>query len=143
MKTLAICAVVALVGGLMGLPLAIAADADPVVGTWQLNPAKSTFTSGPNIRSQTRIYTQAGGKISLVIKAKSADGKEVTSRTTYELNGKDFPVEGNPDYNSLSAKQMDSHTAEFSLKKDGKVIGHTRRTVAANGKTMTSTSKFM
>jgi hypothetical protein len=39
---------------------AIAAEssADPVVGTWNLNVAKSTFKAGPALKSQTRTYSQ-------------------------------------------------------------------------------------
>ena len=46
---------------------AVAAGADPVVGTWQLNVSKSEFTSGPSIKSQTRTYSQSGQSIKLVL----------------------------------------------------------------------------
>jgi hypothetical protein len=47
-------------------------------------------------------------------------------------------VTGTPDYDSLSAKRINSNTAEFSLKKGGKEIGTTSRTVSKDGKTLTS-----
>jgi len=71
----------------------------------------------------------------------TADGKEGTMKTTYQLDGKDYPVTGAPDYDSLSAKQVDSNTAEFDLKKGGKKIGMSSRTVSADGKTLTSKMK--
>jgi hypothetical protein len=40
---------------------------------------------------------------------------ESTSRTSYELNGKSFPVEGTPDYNNLSGKRINSNTTRFTL----------------------------
>jgi hypothetical protein len=70
----------------------------------------------------------------------AADGKEVTSHTTYQLNGKDFPVTGVTDYDSLSAKRIDSNTAEFTLKKGGKEVGTTSRKVSKDGKTLTTKS---
>jgi hypothetical protein len=33
--------------------------ADSIVGTWNLNLAKSTFAPGPAPKSQTRIYTES------------------------------------------------------------------------------------
>ena len=122
--------------------VAIAAAPDPVIGTWQLSAAKSTFTAGPAIKSQTRTYSQSGNEITLVMKSTGADGKEVATKTTYQLNGKDFPVTGSPDYDSLSATQVDSNAARFTLKKAGKAVGTTTRTVSKDGKMLTSTSKM-
>jgi hypothetical protein len=34
-------------------------DADPVVGTWKLNLAKSTFAGIPALKSQVRTYSQS------------------------------------------------------------------------------------
>ncbi len=122
---------------------AVAAEtsADPVVGTWNLNVAKSTFSAGPALKSQTRIYSQSTQGITLNMKTVGADGKETTTQTTYHLDGKDYPVTGSADYDSLSAKQIDRNTAEFTLSKAGKVVGTTRRTVSKDGKTLTATSK--
>jgi hypothetical protein len=140
MRKLLLTAVLAIVAAASVVP-AVAADPDPVVGTWQLNASKSTFTSGPAIKSQTRTYSQSGQSIALVMKTVGADGKEATTHTTYHLNGKDYPVTGTADYDSLSAKQVDSSTAEFTLKKGGNAIGTTSRTVSKDGKTLTSKNK--
>jgi hypothetical protein len=141
MRKLLATAVLAIVVAASGAPIAAAADSDPVAGTWQLNVSKSKFTAGPAIKSQTRTYSQSGPSITLVMKTMGADGKEATTHTTYQLNGKDFPVTGNSDYDSLSGKQVDSNTAEFTLKKGGKAIGTTSRTVSKDGKTLTAKSK--
>ena len=122
-----------------GMTMALAGGgADPVMGTWELDASKSTFTSGPAMKSQTRTYSQSGMNISLVMKTTTADGKEGTMKTTYQLDGKDYPVTGAPDYDSLSAKQVNAHAAEFILKKDGKPVGTSTRTVSTDGKTLTS-----
>ena len=39
--------------------MAAGVDADPVVGTWKLNLAKSTFGGGPALKSQIRTYSQS------------------------------------------------------------------------------------
>jgi hypothetical protein len=138
MRTLLVCATLAIVAGITGIPIAAAADADPIVGTWQMVPAKSSFKTGPTIKSQTRIYSQSGNQITLEMKTVTADGKEATTHTSYELNRKSFPVTGTKDYDSLSAKKIDNNTAEFTLMKGGKVVGTTSRAVSKDGKTMTS-----
>jgi hypothetical protein len=121
--------------------IAAGTAADPVVGTRNLNMAKSKFNVGPALKSQTRIYSQAAQGITLNMKTVGADGKETTTQTTYQLDGKDYPVAGTPDYDSLSAKQVDSNTAEFTLKKAGKTVATTKRTVSKDGKTLTATAK--
>ena len=139
MRTLLVCTVIVALLGVIDAPIAAAADADPVVGTWQLNAGKSTFKSGPAITSQTRTYSQSGDEITLDIKTVSAVGKETNSHTTYRLDGKSYPVTGNPDYDSIIGKQLNSHMAQFTLKKGDKVIGHTTRTVSKDGKKLTTT----
>jgi hypothetical protein len=121
--------------------LAAEAPSDPVVGTWKLNAAKSSFKAGPALKSQTRIYSQSAQGITLNMTTVGADGKEITSATTYHLDGSVYPVTGSPDYNSLSGKQVDSNTAEFRLIRSGKTVGTTRRTVSKDGNTLTATSK--
>ena len=50
--------------------------------------------------------------------------------------------DGYPDYDSLSAKQINANTAEFRLKKAGKAMGTTRRTVSKDGTTLTATTRL-
>ena len=121
-----------------GLALAAAATPDPVIGSWELNIAKSKFTTGPVLKSQSRTYSQSGDSIAVVIKSVGSDGKETTMHTTYKLDGKDYPVTGAPGWDTISGKQVDSNTAEFTVKKGGKVIGKISRTVSKDGKTLTS-----
>ena len=142
MRKLLLAAVFAFVVAGSSLAIAGAPASDPVIGTWKLNVSKSTFTAGPALKGQTRTYSQAGPNITLVMKSTGADGSEGTSRTTYQLDGKDYPVAGNPDFDSLSAQQVDSHTAEFTLKRGGKKVGTTSRMVSKDGKTLTSTMKL-
>lgn len=136
MRKLIVLAAFALVSAASGVVIAGAPAADPVIGTWKLDAAKSTFTGGPALKSHTRTYSQSGQSIALVMKSTSADGKEVTTRMTYQLDGKDHPVTGNPDFDSISGQQVDSNTARFTQKKGGKMVGTSDRTVSKDGKTL-------
>jgi hypothetical protein len=142
MRKLLVRAVLAIVATAGGVAFAAAPVPDPVVGTWQLNVSKSTFTAGQPIKTQTRTYSQSGRNISLDTKTVGADGKAATTHTTYQFNGKDAPVTGNPDYDSLTPKRVDHHTARFVLKMGGKAVGTTTRTVSKDGATLTVKTKL-
>jgi hypothetical protein len=117
--------------------IAAGSDADPVLGTWKLNLAKSTFGGGPALKSQIRTYSQSARGITLKMKTVSAEGRETTTQTTYQLNGQDHPSMGNPDFDSLSGMQIDTNTAEFTLKRAGTPVGKIRRTVSKDDRTLT------
>jgi len=118
-------------------PAVSAADADPIVGTWKLNLAKSVFAGIPALKSQIRTYSGSAPEFTLKMTTVSADGKETTTRATYKLNGRDFPSMGNPDFDSLSGIQIDANTAEFTLKRSGKPVGKIRRAVSDDRRTLT------
>jgi hypothetical protein len=141
MRKLLVRALLAIVAATSGVAIAEAAAPDPVIGTWQLNVSKSTFTPGPAPKSETRTYSQSGQSITLVIKRVGADGKEMTSQSTYQLDGKDYPWTGDPSVDSLSVKQVDSNTVKFTQKKAGKVVSTGSRTVSKDGKTLTLKTK--
>jgi hypothetical protein len=125
-----------------GAALAAGGTADPVIGTWKINVAKSTSGSGPATGSETRIYSQGKDGITVVINTVAADGKATTSKTTYHLDGKDYPVTGNADFDSISGKQTDANTVDFTLNKAGKAVGTLRRAVSKDGKTLTVTTEL-
>ncbi len=112
------------------------------MGTWQLNVSKSMYATGTAPKSQTRVYSKSGESITLVIKTVAADGTGSTAQTTYMLDGKDYPISGVADYNTLSAKQIDPNSAAFVLKKGGKRVGTTDRKVSAEGKVLTARTKL-
>ncbi len=109
--------------------------ADPIVGTWKLNVAKSKF-AGPALKAATRVYTEASGLYTLDQKITGADGKERSIHTTYREGTEEKQAAGGPADATL-AKKIDANTWDFELKKDGKVVGHVHRVVSANGKTLT------
>ena len=119
---------------------ATAFAADAVVGTWKLNVAKSKF-SGTQPKSATRVYAASTDGTSLDQKTVSADGKEISMHVTIKYDGKDYPVTGNPDGDSVAAKVIDAHTTDFTIKKGGKVVGTVHRVVSTDGKTLTVNNK--
>lgn len=53
---------------------------------------------------------------------------------TAPLNGTDAPMKGDPGITSVSVKMMGKDTLEETDKRDGKVIGISKMTLAADGK---------
>lgn len=115
--------------------------ADPIVGSWKLNVAKSKFSPGAELTVGTRVYTEANGTYTLEQKLTGKDGKETSNRVQYR-EGEDMkqasPVGG---ADTTHAKKIDANTWDFELKKDGKVVGHVHRVVSADGKTLTVHNK--
>ena len=120
---------------------AVAIAANPVVGTWQLNLAKSKFSPGPAPKNDTRSYTESADGITMTWKSVAADGKELNVTSTFKTDGKDYPLTGSPNFDTLTLKQVDSHTVHSIQKKGGKVVGETKRTVSKDGKQLTLASK--
>jgi len=110
--------------------------ADPIVGTWKLNVAKSKFSPGAELTAGSRIYTEAKGVYTLDQKLTGADGKERSSHTQYR-DGKDVKQAAGGPADATHATKIDANTWDFDLKKDGKVVGHVHRVVSADGKTLT------
>jgi hypothetical protein len=110
--------------------------ADPVVGTWKLNVAKSKFSSGAVLTAGTRVYTEANGLYTLDQKLTGANGKEMSNRVQYR-DGKDEKQATGGSADTTLAKKIDANTWDFDLKKDGKVVGQVHRVVSADGKTLT------
>jgi hypothetical protein len=110
--------------------------ADPIVGTWKLNVAKSTFSPGAALTAATRVYTEANGLYTLDQKLTSADGKEISLRVKYR-EGKEEKQTATGFVDATVAKRVDTNTWDFELKKGGKVVGHVHRVVSADGNTLT------
>ena len=87
------------------------------------------------------VPTRDGDQITLATTSTGADDKSVTVRSTYAYDGKDYAVTSSPDYDTQAVKRVDRSTVTAELKKAGKVVQRTRRTVSPDGKTLTLTFK--
>jgi hypothetical protein len=123
-------------------PLALAAGTpDPVVGTWTLNVAKSKFSPGPGPRSLSRVYAQDEQGTTLTLTGVNADGSPISAHSTFKYDGKDYPYTGSPNFDSLALQRVNATTVKSTLKRDGKPVGTSTRTLSSNGKVLTLKSK--
>jgi hypothetical protein len=143
MRTSLLALLMGILVGVGGSGLSRAADApDAAIGTWTLNLAKSKFTPGPAPKSTTRTYAQTAQGISLSVTGVAADGSAISMQTTFKYDGKEYPYTGSPNYDSLSLKRVNGSTVKSVLKKNGKVVGSTTRTISAHRKVLTLSTKW-
>jgi hypothetical protein len=144
MKTLAtrFAATACLAGG-VALVLAgvlYAQATDPLIGTWRLDAAKSTYKPGPGPKSYTVTIEAAGGKaVKVAIEGVAADGSPVKFGYTSQRDGKDVPVTGSPAYDTANVVQTTPRTGTVTYKKAGKTVATVKTEVSADGKTLSGT----
>jgi hypothetical protein len=129
--------------GIAVLVVATAAGAqskDPVVGTWKLDVAKSSYKPGPAPKSVTVMVEPAGKGIKVSVDAVNADGAPMKWGFTTQRDGKEVPVTGNPMYDTATTTQASPTTGTTEYRKGGKVVATSQLAVSADGKTMTLTS---
>jgi hypothetical protein len=113
--------------------------ADPSVGTWKLNTAKSKYSPGPAPKSATITYEETADGIKRMGESVDADGNKTSFEYTAKYDGKDYPVTGSDTIDMIALKRINDHSTEATLKKSGKVVSTARRVVSKDGKTLTLT----
>ena len=119
--------------------IAAAADQpDPAVGTWVLNLDKSKFHDGTAPKSMTRTYSAGAAGTVMKVTGMAADGSAVSQTVTLTYDGKDCVITGTAGpWDTLSLTKVNGSTVKSELKKDGKIVGHSTRTVSGKGKVLT------
>jgi hypothetical protein len=115
------------------------AQTDPHLGTWALSLQQSKFASGTAPQSQTSVYSADGQGIKVATTTVNGAGVKINTEFTATPDGKDYPVRGNPDWDTTALKRIDGRTLEFIRKKGGKVVQNARSVVSADGKSRTVT----
>ena len=113
--------------------------ADPMLGTWKLNIAKSRYYPGPAPKSQIRVYETSDEGTKETVTTVNADGETVKTIFPGIYDGRDYPVTGSSQYDTIALHRIDDYTAEATLKHASRDIAIARRIVASDSKTMTIT----
>jgi hypothetical protein len=119
----------------------VAMAADPHIGTWKLNLAKSKSNSGPQAKNATATFTAIDNGIKLVGDSVDAEGKAAHQEFEAKYDGKDYPFKatGSTEAETIALKRVDDHTWAEVSKRSAKVTSGGQNTVSADGKTMTRT----
>jgi len=112
--------------------------ADPQMGTWKLNEAKSKVTPGTT-KFNTVTFKTMFGNTKVTADGTDASGKPIHVEWSGKFDGKDYAVTGDPSGNTRSYRKVDDRTLEVTVKKNGKVIVTARTIVSSDGKSRTAT----
>jgi hypothetical protein len=110
--------------------------ADPLIGTWKFNAAKSTGSAA--WRSLTLTFTAAGGQ-NLVAAADGVDiqGNPIHGTLRHTYDGMPHPMDGSPDADSTIYTRLED-TINIVRFKQGKVVNVSQAVIVPN-KTYTTT----
>jgi hypothetical protein len=117
---------------------AVCIAADPQMGTWKLNEAKSKFTPGTT-KFSTVTFKNMFGQVKATQDGIGPDGKPMHVEWSGKFDGKDYPVTGDPNGDTRSYKKVDDRTLEVTVKKNGKATVTARSVVSADGKSRSAT----
>ena len=112
--------------------------ANPHMGTWKLNEAKSKLVPGMG-KNTTVTYAEQKDKIKITVDGVDKDGKPTHSVWVGKWDGKAYPVKGNLPYNSVAYRVVNDRTNDITAMKNGKIGWSGRITVSADGKSRTVT----
>jgi hypothetical protein len=112
--------------------------ANPHIGTWKLNEAKSKLA--PDMGKNTTVtYTEEkGDKIKVTVEGVNNDGKPRHSVWVGKFDGKAYPMKGkNMPVDAIAYKVVNDRTNEITAMKNGKIAWSGKITIAADGKSRT------
>jgi len=107
-----------------------------LMGTWKLNEAKSKLAPG-GPKNNTVVYEAAGDSIKVTIDGVDGAGSPTHSEWTGKLDGKFYPVTGDPNSDSRSLERRTTHKFGFTAKKGEKVTISGTIILSVNGKSRT------
>jgi hypothetical protein len=125
---------------------AVAAESNPLIGTWVFDASRSKFDEGPVPKAETRTYSisQVAGALTMVVEGVGPDGAAYAYGASGDLDGKTYPIAGRDEGarilgDSISWRRIDANTVEMAVKKKTDVLDTVRHSVSEDGKTLTVT----
>jgi hypothetical protein len=113
--------------------------ANPLIGTWKLNEAKSKLTPGRG-KNKIVVYQSTLFQVKITVDGVDSKGKPTHNEWIGRFDGTDYRVTGDPDSDARLYRKIDDRTMEFVARKNGKVIVTGRIVVSADGKSRTVTT---
>jgi hypothetical protein len=118
-------------------------NADPFVGTWNLDVAKSKFNPGPPLKSGKAKIEARGEGIRCILDPVSAEGQPRHGEWEAKYDGKDYPAIMKPFADAIALSKTDANTVDAIYKREGKEILSEHWVLSKDRKvlTMTQTEK--
>jgi hypothetical protein len=112
-----------------------AAD-DPLSGTWKFNPSKGHLT--PPVPKSVIAHVDVTGE-DFKFREEGTDEKSQPFNLSYDakFDGKEYPVTGDPNSDTVSLHRVSQREVKFTLKKGGKLTSKLDVVVSKDGQTTT------
>jgi hypothetical protein len=124
----------------MMVPQAASAQADPFIGTWKLNPERSTYGGQQPWRSNTQIVKPAAQGLAFTEDIVTGNGTANHTVLSLIYDGQPHPVtEGAAGFDSIMIRRIDASTQEWSLLRNGEPRLTGRIDFSPDGRTATWT----
>src|ERR1700730_8642879 len=117
------------------------AAADQQSGVWKMDPAKSKYDPGPAAKSITLKIESDGDTIKYSSDGIDASGNPTHVEYTAKYDGKDYPITGNPNADTVALERLDASTIRSTIKKGDQVVMTVTSAISKDGATRTSTFK--
>lgn len=108
-----------------------------MLGTWKLVPDLSKFEPGPPPKSETRTYKQTPEGVVALIETTDQKGMVHTISYPWTFDDSEHHMTGSELLDTIRLRQIDNLTAEASLSHGTKVLATERRSISADGQSMT------
>ena len=112
-------------------------------GTWQLNKAKSKFSSPVREESETRSYEISDTQAAMKSTSKFAAGETVNFSYSAGYDGKWYPMIGNPNGDSISLSTVSALEMKGMTKQGNEPAAEFVVTVSPDGKHLTLKRKML
>jgi len=111
----------------------LAADS-PFSGTWKFNPSKGHST--PPIPKSVVAHVESDVE-NFKFSQEGVDDKDQSFKSSYEakFDGKEYPITGDPDSDSVSLQRVNEREIKFTIKKSGTVVSKLDVVVSKDGQT--------
>jgi hypothetical protein len=106
-----------------------------------MNPAKSKYSPGPAAKNLTLKVESDDKKVKVDSEGIDGEGNPTHVQYDAKFDGKDHPVTGVPNGDTVSVKRIDANTIPTTIKKGDQVVMTVTAKVSADGKTRTFTFK--
>jgi len=104
-------------------------------GTWQLNPAKSKFSSAAP-QWERRTITISNNRMAVRSRGATASGKSIHFNYSVAMDGRFYPLVGNPDGDSISMRLASPARVDIEVRRHGRPSASATTEVSANRLTM-------
>lgn len=114
----------------------IAFGADPFVGTWKFDPARSISTStAPQPKDQTIVIHEHGGELHVALTGTAPDGNPMVNKFSGPVSGGTAKLDQSP-YSGITVKTISPIIRDLTYSPGGKEVLWQHAFLSGDGKIM-------